>query len=34
MEKKQFESTHGQLLTEYDELRERFVNRIMSIIVI
>ncbi|KAI8881856.1 hypothetical protein K501DRAFT_187972 [Backusella circina FSU 941] len=26
LEKKQFESTHGQLLTEYDELRERFVN--------
>jgi hypothetical protein len=34
MEKKQFESTHGQLLTEYDELRERFVNRIMMIVVI
>lgn len=26
LEKKQFEHSHSQLLTEYDELRERFVG--------
>ncbi|KAF7728213.1 hypothetical protein EC973_006494 [Apophysomyces ossiformis] len=30
MEKKQFESSHGQLLTEYEELRERFEDLLLE----
>lgn len=31
LEKKQFEHSHSQLLTEYDELRERFVMYIIHV---
>lgn len=34
LEKKQFETSHAQLLNEFDELRERFVKNYIQIILI